>query len=75
MSKLIYSLNLMIDLLINENEIKYKAYLSGQIKKKNDNGIKIKSFWKDIVKDADICFILTIVDDPGKHVKNKRNYI
>ena len=51
MSKLIYSLNLMIDLPTNENEIKSKAYLSEQIKKKIDNGVEIKSFWKDIVKD------------------------
>ena len=75
MCKLIYNPNLTIDLPTNENEIKSKAYLPGQIKKKIDNGVEIKSFWKDIVKDPDTCFILTIVDDSGKHSGNKRNDI
>ena len=75
MSKLIYNPNLTIDLPTNENEIKSKSYLPGQIKKKIDNGVEIKSFWKDIVKDPDTCFILTIVDDSGKHAGNKRNDI
>ena len=75
MCKLIYNPNLTIDLPTNENEIKSKAYLPGQIKKKIDNGVEIKSFWKDIVKDPDTCFILTIVDDSGKHAGNKRNDI
>ena len=75
MSKLIYNPNLTIDLPQNENDIKSKAYLPGQIKKKIDDGLEIKSFWKDIVKDPDTCFILTIVDDSGKHAGNKRSDI
>ena len=75
MSKLIYNPNLTIDLPQNENDIKSKAYLPGQIKKKIDDGVEIKSFWKDIVKDPDTCFILTIVDDSGKHAGNKRSDI
>ena len=75
MGKLIYNPNLAIDLPTNENDIKSKGYLPGQIKKKIDDGIEIKSFWKDIVKDPDTCFILTIVDDSGKHAGNKRSDI
>jgi hypothetical protein len=48
---------------------------SGQIRKKIDLGVEIKSFWKDAVKDPDTCFILTVADDSGKHARNKRNDI
>ena len=75
MIKLIYNPNLTIELPTNENDIKSKSYLPGQIRKKIDDGIEIKSFWKDIVKDPDTCFILTIVDDSGRHAGNKRNDI
>ena len=75
MDKLIYNPNLTIDLPTNENDVKSKSYLSGQIRKKIDLGVEIKSFWKDAVKDPDTCFILTVVDDSGKHAGNKRNDI
>lgn len=75
MPKLIYNPNLTIDIPTNENDIKSKAYLPAQIRKKIDSGIEIKSFWKDVVKDADTCFILTIVDDSGSSSGNKRNDI
>lgn len=75
MSKLIYNPNLTIELPTNENDIKSKSYLPGQIRKKIDLGVEIKSFWKDAVKDPDTCFILTVVDDSGKHAGNKRNDI
>jgi hypothetical protein len=75
MNKLVYNPNLVIELPTNENDLKSKAYLPAQIKKKIDNGVEIKSFWKDIVKDPDTCFILTIVDDSGKHAGNKRSDI
>ena len=75
MSKLIYNPNLTIELPTNENDIKSKSYLPDQIRKKIDDGVEIKSFWKDIVKDPDTCFILTIVDDSGRHAGNKRSDI
>ena len=75
MNKLIYNPNLTIELPTNENDIKSKSYLPEQIRKKIDDGIEIKSFWKDVVKDPDTCFILTIVDDSGRHAGNKRNDI
>ena len=75
MGKLIYNPNLTIDLPTTENDIKSKGYLPTQIKKKIEEGIEIKSFWKDVVKDPDTCFILTIVDDSGRHAGNKRSDI
>ena len=75
MNKLIYNPDLTIDIPTTENDIKSKAYLQSQIKKKISEHIAIKSFWKDIVKDPDTCFILTIVDDSGRNTGNKRNDI
>ena len=75
MGKLIYNPNLTIELPTDENDIKSKSYLPEQIRKKIDNGVEIKSFWKDVVKDPDTCFILTIVDDSGRHAGNKRTDI
>ena len=75
MCKLIYNPNLTIELPTTENDIKSKSYLPEQIRKKIDDGVEIKSFWKDIVKDPDTCFILTIVDDSGRHAGNKRSDI
>ena len=75
MNKLIYNPNLTIELPRNENDIKSRSYLPEQIRKKIDDGVEIKSFWKDVVKDPDTCFILTIVDDSGRHAGNKRSDI
>lgn len=75
MNKLIYNPNLTIELPTNENDIKSKSYLPEQIRKKIDEGVEIKSFWKDIVRDPDTCFILSIVDDSGRHAGSKRNDI
>jgi len=75
MDKLIYNPYLVIDLPTNENDIKSRGYLPGQIKLKINKGIEIKSFWKDIIKDPDTCFILTIVDDSGSQSGSKRKDI
>jgi hypothetical protein len=75
MNKLIYNPNLTIEVPTNENDIKSKSFLPSQIKKKIDSGVEIKSFWKDVIKDPDTCFILTIVDDSGKNAGNKRSDI
>ena len=75
MGKLIYNPDLTIVVPNNENDVKSKEYLPQQIQKKIDAGINIKSFWKDIIKDPETCFILTIVDDSGNNAGNKRNDI
>ena len=72
MSKLFFKPELVIDLPTTENDIKNKGYLPNQIKKKMHEGFEIKSYWKDVVKDPDTCFILTIVDDTGRNAGNKR---
>ena len=75
MNKLIYNPDFVIDLPKNEYDIISKEYLGNKVKAKIDSGIDIKSFWKDIVKDEETCFILTVVDDSMKNAGNKRNDI
>ena len=75
MKKLIYNPDFVIDLPKNEKDIISGDYLGNQIKIKIENGFDIKSFWKDIVKDKETSFILTVVDDSGKSAGNKRRDI
>ena len=75
MGKLIYSPDLTVEIPNNENDIKSRDYLPYQIQSKIDSGKNIKSFWKDIIKDPETCFILTVVDDSGQNPGNKRNDI
>ena len=75
MNKLIFSNDLLIESPINEEQIKDKKYMNDQINKKVQNGIPIKSFWRDIIKDCKTCLILIIVDDTGINSGKKRNDI
>lgn len=75
MPKLIFSNDLLIDVPINEEQLKDKKYMNEQINSKVQNGIPIKSFWRDIIKDCKTCLILMIVDDTGVNSGKKRNDI
>ena len=75
MNKLIFSNELMIKYPINEEQIKDKKYMNEQINNKVKNGIPIKSFWRDIIKDCKTCLLLMIVDDTGINSGKKRNDI
>ena len=75
MPKLIFSNDLLIDAPINEEQLKDKKYMNEQINSKVQNGIPIKSFWRDIIKDPQTCLILMIVDDNGPNSGKKRNDI
>ena len=75
MNKLIFNPDFVVDLPKTEIDIISKDYLTNKVKIKIDSGIDIKSFWKDIVKDKEACFILTVVDDSIKNPGNKRNDI
>ena len=72
MKKLKFNTDFVVELPRNELDVKSKEYLMEQVKYKIDSGIDIKSFWKDIVSDAESCFILTVVDDSGLNDGNKR---
>ena len=75
MNKLIFNPDFVVDVPKTEIDIISKDYLTNKVKIKIDSGIDIKSFWKDIVKDKEACFILTVVDDSIKNPGNKRNDI
>ena len=75
MQKLIFSNELLMEYPINEEQIKDKKYMNDQINIKVQNGIPIKSFWRDIIKEPQTCLILMIVDDTGVNSGKKRNDI
>lgn len=75
MEKLIFDYNMRIRIPKNEKDIKNKDYLKNQILIKNDTGMGIKSYWREIIYDPETCFILMIVDDNGKKAGMKRRDI
>ena len=75
MNKLLFSKELIIDPPDTEEEIQDKKFMNEQINNKVQNGIPIKSFWRDIVKDYKTCLLLMIVDDSGINSGKKRNDI
>ncbi len=75
MKKLIYDHKMKINLPKNEEEIKNKNYLKNQIFKKGNNGVYIRTYWREIISDPDTCFVLLIVDDNGKNTGKKRRDI
>ena len=49
----------------NEKEIKDKGDLNKKVGEMIKSGVPIKSYWRDIIKDPEISFLLMIVDDNG----------
>ena len=72
-------LNYVSDLTVippqNEKEIKDKNDLKRKVGEMINSGINIKSFWRDVIKDPEICFLLMIVDDSGIKSGMKRKDI
>ena len=75
MKKLIFSSELLIPPPDNEEQLTDKTYMNELINMKVRNGIPIKSFWRDIIKDHETCLLLMIVDDTGSNSGKKRNDI
>ena len=75
MEKLKYKPEMTIPLPSTVEEIKDKAYLKIKVKEILKKNIKIKTYWKDNVKDPETSFILMIVDDSGKKKGCKRRDI
>ena len=59
----------------NEKQIKDKKDLERKVEKMIDSGIKIKSYWRDVINDPEICCLLMIVDDNGIKKGKKRKDI
>ena len=65
MEKLEYNPYITVELPQSENELKYKNDLSLKVENMLNNGISVKSYWRDIIKDPEISFLMMMVDDNG----------
>jgi len=65
MNKLEFSSIIAPKLPKNEEEMKDKNDLRKKVSNMAQNGISIKSYWKDFIKDPETSFLLMIVDDIG----------
>ena len=72
MNKLNYDPKFNIKLPSNEEEINDRKYQNNKVNELLENKIKIKSFWREIIKDPEECFLLMIVDDCGNNCGFKR---
>jgi len=75
MNKLIFCSDLVIIPPNDENALKDKKYMCEKINEKIQLGFRIRSFWRDIIKDSETCLLLMIVDDTGANSGKKRNDI
>ena len=58
-----------------ESDVEDKNYMKKEVKKMMKKGISIKSYWRDVVRDPEISFILMIADDNGAKSGKRRNDI
>lgn len=65
MDKLEYSPKLTVQLPLTVKEIRNKDDLRLKVEKMIENGINIKSYWRDLINDPETSFLLMIVDDNG----------
>ena len=72
MGKLQFNPYLTVELPKSENEIKYKNDLRLKVENMINNGISIKSFWRDVIKDPEISFLMMIIDDNGDNSGMRR---
>ena len=75
MEPLVFSKNLIPPIPQNKEELQSKSYLRKSIDKMMCDGIRVNSYWRDLINDAEICFLLMIVDDNGDKKGMRRNDI
>ncbi len=75
MNKLIFNPIICIPLPKNEEEINDKTYLKIKARELVQKKMKIKTYWRDIIKEPETSFILMIVDDSEKKSGLKRKDI
>ena len=71
--KLIFNPYMAVELPKTENEIKYKNDLIVKVENMVKSGMNIKSYWRDVIKDPEISFLMMIVDDNGNNSGMRRN--
>ena len=65
MEPLIYNQMLTVNPPMTEEEMLDKNDLSKKVDIMTNMGVNIRSFWRDIIKDPEISFLLMIIDDNG----------
>ena len=66
MEQLVFNPYLTVEMPKTANEIKYKNDLRYKVEKMINKGIMIKSFWRDVIRDPEISFLMMMVDDTGE---------
>ena len=64
--RLIYNPYLTVEMPKTENEIRFVNDLRYKVDELVKKGIIIKSFWRNVIRDPDISFLMMIVDDMGE---------
>ena len=75
MDPLVYCPKLNVPLPADEEEINDKNYLTNKCTEIIHTGVPIKSFWRDVIPDPKISFLLMIVDNTGNKKCLKRSDI
>ena len=76
MNKLIYKSKMSIPVPDREEDIIDKNYFKEKVNEIiQNNNVSIRTYWRDIIKDAETSFILMIVDDTGNKSGLKRKDI
>ena len=70
-----FSPELTVQLPQNENELKNSSDLRTKVENMLNEGISIKSYWRDVIRDPEISFLLMIVDDNGARKGMRRKDI
>ena len=65
MQPLTYNQMITANTPVSENEILDKNDLTYKIEAMINSGLNIKSYWRDVIKDPEISFLLMIIDDNG----------
>lgn len=65
MEKLIFSPLITVPPPMNLAEIKDRTDMRRKVEQMVNDGVPIKAFWRDIIKDPKISFLLMIIDDTG----------
>lgn len=75
MDKLIYYPELTVKQPSNEQEEQDKDYLKKKVEEKIKDGLPVRAYWVDVLKDKDLSLLLTIVDDNGDETGKRRKII